>query len=962
MPAELLQDFGAALRPRLAGELRDDAMTRALYATDASLYQITPLGVLFPRHADDVQAALEVAARFEVPLLPRGGGSSLAGQAVGTALVIDFSRHLNEIVELNEEEGWVRVQPGLVLDHLNAKLAARGSKWTVGPDPASSSRATLGGIYGNNSTGTHSILYGNAIRHVRAAEVLLAGGTPLSLGGLSPEAWEARKRRGGAEGRLFTGLDELLQDTRTVIERDTPRHWRRNNGYRLETLLDTEPNIARLLCGSEGTLAVATEITFSLVPRPQRTALGVVHFHTRRDSLQAVTTILETNPSAVELFDGMTIVQARKAPGFARRLGFIEGDPGGLLITEYYGETEAELKSKLDELERTLAQAGQGYATVRALTPEAIANIWGVRKESLGLIMSVKGDWKPVAFIEDAAVPVEHLAEYIDALTKVLEATNTKASMYAHASAGCLHVRPFLNTKDAAEVKKMRDLSWASMELVRQYGGCVSSEHADGLARSWLNEPILGKELYEANRRLKRLFDGRGLLNPGKVVDAPPMTEDLRLGPTYQTIPVIEELDWSEDGGFAKSVELCNGNGACRKRLGGTMCPSYMVTLEEEHSTRGRANALRSALSGALPPEEFVGERMYEVLDLCIECKACKAECPSNVDMAKMKTEWLSKYWATHRMPLRTRLFARLPRLTRALPARLARTVNWINRRPALRKAMEKTLGVSARRALPAFAPEPFTTWFAKQNWGEDGTPVVLFADTFNNYNHPATARAAAEFLRKTGHHVIVPDAKACCGRPLLSKGLIHEAQSLALRTVEQLYPYAAQGLPVVGLEPSCILTFVDEFLALLPGEPRAKKLAEVTLTFEQYVARLADAGAFPSDLWKRDVRKILLHGHCHQKALVGTGPAERCLSLPPGYTVEVVDSGCCGMAGAFGYEQEHYDISIAMAERRLAPTVRAAAEDTIIAAAGTSCRHQIDDLTGRGTRHPAEILCEALA
>lgn len=956
--SERLEDFVDALQPRLTGDLRVDAMTRALYATDASLYQIQPIGVLIPQHVDDVQAALEAAKQFAIPVLPRGGGSSLAGQTVGAALVIDFTKHLNAVLEINAEERWARVQPGLVLDHFNAALSTHGLM--MGPDPASSNRATLGGMVGNNATGTHSILYGNVIQHVRSIGGFLADSTPITFGPLNEAAWTTKTKLDGTEGELYRKLDRLLHQQGAIIEQDTPGHWRRSSGYRLEYLLNghaPERNMAQMLCGSEGTLAVSTEINLSLVPRPRKTVLGVVHFRTRSESLRAVTKILVTQPSAVELFDGVAIEQTRRSPGFAPRLTFIDGSPGAVLITEYYGDTEQELKARLDDLEHL----GIGYTMVRATTPEQIHNVWSVRKEGLGLIMGVRGDYKPVAVIEDASVPVEHLADYIDDLDRLLESTKTSAVFYAHASAGCLHVRPFLNTKMANEVEKLREISFGSMELVKKYGGSISSEHGDGIVRGWLNEYFLGHDLCNTYRDLKRIFDPNNLLNPEKIVDTPSITEHLRLGPTYETIPVLEELDWTEEGGFAQAVEMCNGNGACRKLESGTMCPSFMATREEEHSTRGRANALRAVLSGTLPPEEFTGSRMYEVMDLCIQCKGCKTECPSHVDMAKLKMEWQHKYWQDHGISRRAQFIADQPMLARRFNGGVrASMVNWANKRKPLRKIVERTLGFTSKRELPEFASEPFSTWFAKQNWSTDGKPVVLFADTFSNYFHPEIARAAAEFLHHTGHHVIVPNVQACCGRPLLSKGLITEAQEQALQTIDLLFEYVEQDLPIVGLEPSCILTFGDEFLSLLPGDLRAKRLAQSTLMFEQYVAQLADEGHLDDVAWKSDGGKVLLHGHCHQKALIGIASAERCLSLP-GYTVETINSSCCGMAGAFGYEAEHYDISLAMAERNMAPAVRAASEDTIIAAAGTSCRAQIQDTATRHALHPAEVLRNAL-
>lgn len=976
-----LDDFFEALAPRVSGDLRRDDMTCALYATDASMYQVMPYGVLFPKRPADVQAALETAHRFEVPVLPRGGGSSLAGQTVNAALVIDFSRYLDAILEVNPEERWARVEPGLVLDHLNTTLEEHGL--TVGPDPASSNRATLGGMLANNATGTHSIRYGNMIHHVRRVKGYLSDGTPFDFGPLDEDGWAEKGEQKGREGEVFRALARLIAEEEDIIRRDTPKHWRRNSGYRLEYLLPGEVpgavppvgrftdgaamnvrNPAQLLCGSEGTLAVVTEITLSLVERPPQTALGIAHFETRDEALRAVTTILETDPSAVELFDGVAIESARSAPGFSHRLTFIDGDPGAVLITEYEGRSVRKLAEKLDALERTLAEAGTGYSVVRILAPEQIRNVWSVRKEGLGLIMGVRGAYKPVAFIEDASVPVEHLADYIDELSTLIEeAEETRAVYYAHASAGTLHVRPFIDTKRPEEVEKMKRIAEGSMELVARYGGSVSSEHGDGRARGWLNERLLGSELCDVYRRVKKIFDPKGLLNPGIILDTPPMDRDLRMGPDYETIPVLTEMDFSENDGFQSAVELCNGNGACRKLQSGTMCPSFMVTREEEDSTRGRANALRNAMSGALPPEELTSERMFEVMDLCIQCKACKTECPSNVDMAKIKTEWLDKYWQEHRMPFRTRLFAHLPKLSRRLAGGvLARTANWANEKGPVRALLNRTLGISRERALPPFAEETFSQWFEQHARRTDGPPVVLFADTFNDCHSPVVARAAAEFLERIGMAVEVPETKVCCGRTLLSKGLVSDAQIRALEAVDALYPYAEEDHPVVGLEPSCVSALTDDLLDLIPGDPRAEKVAESVYSFEAFVAHLADAGFLDDVAWNDQPRDVLLHGHCHQKALEGIEATERILSFPPGYRVEALDAGCCGMAGAFGYEKEHLDISKQMAERRLAPAVRQAGEDTLIAAPGFSCRSQIKDVAGRKALHPAQILRDALA
>ena len=963
-----------ALRTRIRGELRLDALTRGLYATDGSMYQKMPLGVFFPRSAEDVQALVEETSRLGLPILPRGGGSSLAGQTVNAAVVMDFSRTMNEVVQIDPERRIATVQPGLVLDTLSRSLAPHGLM--VGPDPASSSRATLGGMCGNNSTGTHSIWYGNMLHHVAAMRVILDDGSAALFSDVPDDVWTQRMKRSGREGEVYRGLDALVRARSEIIRRGTARHWRRNSGYRLEQLLgaDAGPfaggpgggvqpvrNLARLLCGSEGTLAVTTEIDVQLVEKPKHTALGVAHFADLDTALRAVPAILETNPSAVELFDDYAIRAARNSPGFGMRMDWVQGDPGAVLMIEYFCENDAEGEAKLDTLRQRLSAGVGGYYDLFAsIDPVQIAKVFSVRKEGLGIIMSARGDLKPIAFIEDASVPPEHLADYIAALKKVLADTNTPVALYAHASAGCLHVRPFINLKDAAEVEKMAYIAEASMELVRDFGGTVSSEHADGLARSWLNPGLLGPELYAANVDVKRLFDPQNRLNPGNVVEAGPMTEPLRVGPgDVLTVPPTR-LDWSAEGGFAAAVEQCNGNGACRKLDAGVMCPTYMATRDEQHTTRGRANALRLAMTGDLPGG-VASDDVAAAMDLCVQCKACKTECPSNVDMARMKTEWLAMRHDEKSPSLRTRLFARQPQLARRLPKAMRRIASWSMRNKVFRARMA-ALGMATSRELPGFAPQTFTEWFATQSWrtaSADGKPeVVIFADTFNNYNHPEVAMAAARVLDRLGYRVLASSEKACCGRPLLSKGFVDAARKEAKNALARLIDHAEAGRMVVGLEPSCLLTFGDEFRVLLPGDARVETLARQSLLFEDFIAKEAAEGRIEASSFTAS-GKVLLHGHCHQKALVGTAGAKAALALA-GYDVDVLDTACCGMAGSFGYEAEHYDVSVKMAERRLLPAVRERGEAQI-AAPGTSCRAQITDLSDAAPLHPAQLLLQAL-
>ena len=980
MKPTAIHDFVADLRKKVSGDLRTDSYSLTLYSTDASIYQVKPYGVLIPKTIEDMHAAVETAAKYGVPILPRAAGSSLAGQAVNEALVIDTTRHLDQIVEVNPEEKWVRVQPGLVLDELNHHLKPMGLQF--GPDPASSNRAGMGGIVANNSTGSHSIVYGMAADHTLETNVILSDGTRATFGPLSSTELDQHCQRSGLEGQLYQQMWELSQSQADTIRAGTPRHWRRCGGYNLDRLIDggvsfkypqrTGFNLAKLICGSEGTLAMMTEIKLNLVPRPTRTALAVIQFNKLHDALTATPIILQVEPSAVELLDNLGLTMAREVPAYARLVNsFVEGDPHCLLVTEFYGESESELKAKIDRLQTHLKKEKVNFDTiVPAISPQIQQNVWAVRKVALGLLMSVKGDHKPIPFIEDSAVPVEHLAEYVTQLEQFCADLGSRMIYYAHASGGCLHIRPMINTKVATDIEKLPRISEFAVELLGAYGGTWSSEHGDGRARSWLNERFFGKALYDLYRDVKRTFDPANIFNPGNVVEGPSMVEHLRFGAGYTVLPIKEHLDFSQDQGFHRAIEMCNGAGICRKKTEGTMCPSFMVTREEEHSTRGRANALRAAISGSLPAEAFSSNRMFEVMDLCIECKACKAECPSSVDMAKIKFEFLAHYYDSHPVPFRTKLFADIAFWSHLGSGVTAPLANWGLNNPLSRWGLERMLGISRNRQLPELATVPFTHWFKyrpksglkQKSAGSDHKPqkVVLFNDTFNTYNYPQTAVAATELLEAAGFEVILPGHK-CCGRPMISKGLVNKARRAAQDTINKLAPLAEQGLPIIGLEPSCLLSIRDEYAYLLPNDRwRVDLIAAHCFTFEEYFSGLADRDELPLE-FTTETKQILLHGHCHQKAMVGTEPSRRTLSLPPAYHVTEVDSGCCGMAGSFGYETEHYEISMTMAERRLLPAVRKQPADTVIAASGVSCRQQIKHGTGRQALHPAEILRHAI-
>jgi len=960
-------DFELELTRRFSGDLRFDPYSRLLYATDASSYQIEPIGVGFPRTFDDVQHALEVCAKHRLPLLARGGGSSLAGQAVGQALILDFSKHLNRIIEINPDEHWAICEPGVVCDALSG--AAKKYNLMVGTDPASSNRATLGGMVMNNSTGAHSVLYGMTADHLIAAEVFLADGAAATLSETDSPPDLLKRVRGIVDGQA------------DAIRACYPKTWRRSSGYALNYLVpyvatqphgwpEIEPypsssptNLAKLLVGSEGTLAVLRRAKINLVPRPKKTALCILHFDSVAQAADAAPAILDSNPSAIELVDQMMIDLTRQIPSYARLLTWVQGQPGAVLIVEFYGDSDAELLAKVEALEaRKLAPA-----SVRALTAEEQGRVWGVRKVGLGLLMGVRGDAKPLAFMEDVAVPVNCLGKYVRQVEQIFAAEGVLSGYYAHASAGCLHIRPVISLKQQTEIDRMRRIGEAVFAVVKRMGGAMSGEHGDGLSRSCWNERLYGPEVYQAFKDIKKIFDPDNILNPGKVIASQDLTENLRYGGNYKTIPIQTHLDFTLEHGFAGAVEQCNGAGVCRK-ADGVMCPSFMATREEEHSTRGRANALRAALSGYLPPEQLTSERMHAVLDLCLECKACKAECPSGVDMAKIKYEFLAQYNDRHGVSLRSQFFANIESLSR-LAYRLSPLVNFALSLPPVQWLNEKLLGISRHRILPPFASKTFRQLFRKLevgSWKLDGvqsptsnfqSQVVLFDDTFTNYNHPAIGLAAVKVLVAAGYRPTLAP-KVCCGRPMISKGLLEQARANAKRNVEVLAPYAERGLPIIGLEPSCLLTLRDEYLDLLPNDPRAKLVAQNSFLIEEFIAAHADE--FRPYLKSKPDARILFHGHCYQKALTGTEPLKTMLGLT-GAKVSEIDSGCCGMAGSFGYEAEHYDLSMKIGEERLFPAVRAADADTILAASGMSCRHQIPAGTNREAKHPIEVMAEFL-
>ena len=995
---EVAARLAAQLTSQTQGEVLFSAADRGRYATDASIYQAMPAGVFVPRSSADVTLALEICRDLGVPIVARGGGTSQCGQTVGAGLVIDHSKHVRQILAVNPEERTAVVEPGLVLDHLNAALKKHGLWYPV--DVSTSAQATLGGMAGNNSCGSRSIAYGNMVHNVLGAEVWTSDGTLLSLGDYAHSSGQSR-----ALGDYVRTLAEQLAPE---IDARWPKVMRRVGGYNLDIFRNQSErpytsggtvNLAHLLIGSEGTLALTKNLTLQLSELPRAKVLGVVNFPTFYAAMDAAQHIVKLGGglSAVELVDRTMIELSLKNPAFAPTVRTaLLGQPDAILLVEFSGASKADLLPRMRELVELMGELGLPGSVVEMVDDAPQKNLWEVRKAGLNIMMSLKGDGKPVSFIEDCAVPLEHLAEYTNALTEVFQKHGSKGTWYAHASVGTLHVRPILDMRrDGAP--KMRAIAEEASALVRKFKGAYSGEHGDGLCRGeWISWQF-GPQITQAFASIKAHMDPLDLLCPERMINPPKMddTSLMRYAPSYKVIPIQTALDWrawdvqndpvteqtSAPGtggdpaqGLAKAVEMCNNNGHCRKFDAGTMCPSYRVTRDEKHLTRGRANTLRLALSGqldGLPAQDaFTSQAVHEALDLCVGCKGCKRDCPTGVDMAKMKVEFLHHYKARHGHTLKDKLVAHLPDYAH-WASRFAPLLNLRDKLPGLAALSEKLLGFSARRRLPQWQSQHF---FNTANTGATraqvlaaARPVVLFVDTFNGSFEAGNARAALQVLQAAGYTVHVAgkaqaDGKhLCCGRTYLATGMLAQAKAKAGELMAALWPFAEKGIPIVGLEPSCLLTLRDEFLVMNLG-PQAQAISEQAMLFEEFLAREAAAVQLESLKARLQAidQAILLHGHCHQKAFGAISPVMDVLKLIPGAKPELIESSCCGMAGSFGYEASHYEVSMQMAELSLLPAVRAQ-PDAMVVADGTSCRHQIKDGAQREAVHVAVLLARQL-
>jgi len=971
---EINQRIAAAIR----GDVFGDAFTRGRYATDASIYQIMPSSVVLPRTIEDVHATLEIAREFGMPITPRGGGTSQCGQTVNSGIIIDNSRYLNNLIELDVENLRCVVQPGIVLDDLNRLLKPHGVWYPV--DVSTASRATIGGMTANNSCGQRSIHYGTMRHNVHAINAILPSGTSMRFD-------EVSSTLDGLHGENRTLINNLLMlgsSEASNIEERFPTVLRRVGGYNVDALIQpvSQPvaqgnpiyNLAHLLVGSEGTLAYSTEIELKLSPLPSQRVLGVCHFPTFYQAMNATQHLVELGPHAIELVDNTMIALARDIDLYKSSIAeFVRGDPAAILLVEFACETEQENLTQLAQLHDRMADLGLTWTgkgsnwggVVDAVDLSLQARIGDVRKAGLNIMMSMKSEGKPVSFVEDCAVELPDLAEFTAGLTEVFNKHGTPGTWYAHASVGCLHVRPVLNMKLEKDADTMRKIAEEAFDLVLKYKGSHSGEHGDGISRSEFHTKMFGEQMVQCFESVKHLFDPENLFNPGKIVNAPRMNDRslFRYQPDYKMIEIKQELDWSAwtgaSGGLQGAIEMCNNNGACRKTKGGVMCPSYRVTRNEQDVTRGRANTLRLAMSGQLGPDSMSSDAMQETMKLCVSCKACKRECPTGVDMAKMKLEVQVAQARSHGHSSHNRMIAYLPRYAPAA-SKLRWLMNLRNSQPWLAKLTEKMTGFAASRALPHWANNPFKDDHEDLTTGHD---VVLLADTFNTWFEPEKLRAARTVLQAAGYKVNIAKLpgkrKLCCGRTYLATGMVEQARIEAQRMIDALLPWAENGVHIVGLEPSCLLTLRDEYKVLLPGKA-TDIVASKALLIEELLVQDEATGRLSWTL-KAPASKVLVHGHCHQKALDAFSAVHKTLSSIPELQVDVIESSCCGMAGSFGYATDTAGVSVKMAELDLLPAVREADHDTLIVADGTSCRHQIKDGSGREALHAVEILAMAL-
>ena len=968
----------AALAKELIGDVYFDKTMRILYATDASAYREMPLAVAIPSSVDDIKKLIAFAKKEKTSLIPRTAGTSLAGQVVGNGIIVDVSKNFTAILELNAEEKWVRVQPGVIRDELNLFLKPHGLFF--GPETSTANRAMIGGMVGNNSCGSNSVVYRSTREHLLQVKALLSDGSEATFGTMNIDAFHAKCEGATLEANIYKTVRSLLSnyDNQLEIRKEFPKKSveRRNTGYAIDELLETAPftagqpdfNFCKLIAGSEGTLAFITEIKLNVVPLPPKeTGLLCVHFNSIDESLRANIIAMQFSPSASELIDHYILECTKNNIEQTKNRFFVQGNPGAILVIEFCRNNREEIIAIAAEVEAAMRSAGLGYH-FPLLFGDDTKKIWTLRKAGLGLLSNLPGDEKAVPVIEDTAVDVSDLPAYIAEFNQILIKHQLNAVHYAHAGSGELHLRPIINLKTEEGNQLFRTIAEEIATLVKKYNGSLSGEHGDGRLRGEFIKQMVGEKNYGLLKQIKQTWDPENIFNPNKIVDTPSMNTMLRYTPGQQT-PAFKTIFRYHDQDVLQHAEQCNGSGDCRKTLlsGGTMCPSFMATKNEKDTTRARANILREFLTNSDKLNRFDHKEIYEVMDLCLSCKGCKSECPSNVDVAKLKAEFLQQYYDANGVPFRSKLIANFTKSAQ-LGALVPGVYNFMVKTPLIANAIKRLSGFAVQRSLPTLHKTTLRSWHKNRSVIANNSlqnrikKVYLFCDEFTNYNDTEIGQKAILLLEKLGYEVIIPQHEES-GRTWLSKGLIREGKKIANRNIVALSKVVNADAPLIGIEPSAILTFRDEYIDLADDEHlgNAKSLAKNVFLIDEFIAMEIDNGNISKDLFTNEKKKIMLHGHCQQKALSSVAPSVKILSFPNNYSVEVIPSGCCGMAGSFGYEKEHYDLSMKIGELVLLPAVRKQTADVIIAASGTSCRHQIKDGTDRKALHPVEVLFDAL-
>lgn len=948
------------LKNSIQGEVYFDDITRHVYSVDASIFEIEPLGIVIPKSKQDLQQTIELAAHYHIPLTVRGAATGITGGCLGQGLILDLSKYLNRILAIDIDKQYVICEPGVIQDDLNRALASSG--YRLGPDTSTGNRATLGGMLANNAAGARSLRYGKMSDHVKSVELLLANSKMLSFSSISEDEWKQKCLQQDQEGNIYRILLHIKQNNAKEILKHFPNIPRRVSGYNLDEFLKSNPfNVAKLIAGSEGTLGIATEIKMGIVQKPQATGLLLFFFEDLLEAFRQVPELLYIQPLSLELIDDQIIQLGRANPSIRHSLDWLHGNPKAILILEIEAPNLQEVESKIKKLYAQAKEKKIGDFQLPVLRPDQIAHVWNLRKSGLGILLSKRTYSRAIAFLEDISIPPLQLAPFMKHFCDYLSSHGKQAGIYGHVGAGCMHIRPYLNLRDPEELALMRQMMLDISSLLLEYGGALSGEHGDGWIRSWLNPKMFGDKIMHAFRQIKGAFDPLDLMNPGKIVPITDQWQDLRARPEETLQSPKTFLDFNPEGGFELAADLCNGNGLCRKKES-VMCPSFQATYDEFHSTRARAQALRAIVHKRLPLDAFTSKGLHDVMDLCLSCKGCKTECPSQIDMAKFKSEFLYHYQEKHGYSLRSRLFGHIGSINAWLSP-FARLFNHMNQLQMVKKGL-KWVGISPHRSLPPLALQRFSSWFANYTQSVDlNKNVILFNDTFTEFNHPEIGQASVRLLNEFGYRVILSQ-HSCCGRPALSKGLLSTAKKQAENLIHRLWPYAQYGIPIVGLEPSCLLTLKDDYMSLIQAQGKAenqvKKILSQCWTLDEFLAELIDKGEFKAH-FQDTKRRIKVHGHCYQKALVSMKPTLKVLQAIPGFKVDEIPSGCCGMAGSFGYEKEHEEVSMKIGELCLFPTIRASHEEDWIIANGMSCRHQIIDGTGRQPMHLAEALVRQL-